>query len=145
MAVWNVFIQNSCFGAVMKISLEPDCGKLEHKFSGAAWLYSLTLHKRKYFSLAALQLIWEMLYIWGFTALLKQRIKMLFFSLIKQQICLWLLMMIFCPWLGCVCRCEGETSVLEVFFRAALNSVKGDLVTVNISREISKVKKKIYF
>lgn len=63
MAVWNVFIQNSCFGAVMKISLEPDCGRMGHKFSGAAWLYGLTLHKRRYFSLAALQLLWDVVFL----------------------------------------------------------------------------------
>lgn len=46
-------------------------------------------------------------------------------------------MMIFCPWLGCVCRCEGEMSVLGV----ALDSFKADLVTVNISKRNFKSKK----
>lgn len=45
-----------------------------------------------------------------------------------------------CAWLGCVCGCEGETPVLGVFLEAMLGSFKGDLVTVNISREVSGVK-----
>lgn len=58
MCVWNVFIENSYFKATMKIILKPDCEKMEYKLSSAGWLYSLTSHKRRYFSLSALQVIW---------------------------------------------------------------------------------------
>lgn len=54
-------------------------------------------------------------------------------------------MMIFCPWLGCVCRCEGERSVLGVFLGGGSFKFFQGFVTVSISREISKEKNENYF